>query len=123
MKDPIVLNRKIVPAETVLFKEGDIANTAYLLKKGRVEIWVHKKGGQEERIVLSTIKKNQIFGELALVDGSPRSANATVTTESEVILVSRHSLELQIEKLDDFMKFWIKHLTKQVRNLTQKLEE
>lgn len=73
--------------------------------------------------MLSTIKKNQIFGELALVDGSPRSANATVTTESEVILVSRHSLELQIEKLDDFMKFWIKHLTKQVRNLTQKLEE
>ena len=105
MKEPKVQNRKIISAETVLFREGDIANTAYLLKKGRVEIWIDKKGGQEGKVVLTIIKPNQIFGELALVDGSPRSANATVMTESEVVLISKHALELQIEKLDEFMKF------------------
>ena len=123
MKEPKVQNRKIISAETVLFREGDIANTAYLLKKGRVEIWIDKKGGQEGKLVLTIIKPNQIFGELALVDGSPRSANATVMTESEVVLISKHALELQIEKLDEFMKFWVKHLTKQVRSLTRNLEK
>ena len=53
MKEPKVLNRKIISAETVLFREGDIANTAYLLKKGSVEIWIDKQGEHSKNMLQS----------------------------------------------------------------------
>lgn len=61
------------PGETII-REGEIADSLYLLAAGRVSICLSiKKGARRQR--LSTITPGLAFGELALLDGGTRSAD------------------------------------------------
>ncbi|MDY7038253.1 MAG: cyclic nucleotide-binding domain-containing protein, partial [Thermodesulfobacteriota bacterium] len=57
----------------LLFSEGDEADGAYLIKKGRIGIVSHSN---DEEIYLAELMERDIFGEMALIDGEPRSADA-----------------------------------------------
>ncbi len=113
-------NRKIVPQNSMIFGEGDIANCAYLLKSGKVEITTYRDG---KRVLLATIHPNQLFGELALIDNSPRSATATTAAPSEVIFVKPEDIERHMENLDEFMKYWVTYLTERIRDLSKRVRD
>ena len=63
----------------IVFREGDHADGAYLIKKGRISILSHVK---EKEISLAELREKDIFGEMALVDGEPRSADARVLMDT-----------------------------------------
>jgi len=58
-----------------LFREGEAGDSLYLVETGCIRISKQGRGGQQE--TLSFIKSNDFFGELALLDGQPRSACAS----------------------------------------------
>lgn len=64
----------------VLFSKGDPGHHLYVVEKGEVDIVDGDR-------VLETLKEGDIFGEMALVDGSARSAGARARTQSVVIAV------------------------------------
>lgn len=108
------------PAGTCIFNEGDAADCAYLLKSGNVEITTVRN---DTNVTLITLGPNQIFGELALIDGSSRSATATALTDCELTVVSKDSLESQIDGLNGFMKYWLLYLGERIRDLTDRVEK
>lgn len=59
-------------AGDVIFREGEPAQELYIVKSGRVEVRLGNR-------VLDTLPELSIFGEMALVDHSPRSATSTVS--------------------------------------------
>jgi len=59
----------------VIFREGDPGDLMYLVGQGSVKISKSGRGGQQE--TLGFIKSGNFFGEMALLDGEPRSAMAT----------------------------------------------
>ena len=118
-KGSITMDRKTVPAGACIFSEGDEAKCAYLLKTGNVEISTMK---DDNKVILTTLGRSQIFGELALLDGSARSATATALSDCELIVVTAETLETQIEKLDDFVKCWLLFLGGRIRDLTERIE-
>ena len=59
----------------VVFKEGDAGTALYLVGEGSVKISKSGRGGQQE--TLGFIEQGNFFGEMALLDGQPRSAMAT----------------------------------------------
>ena len=59
----------------VIFREGDPGNALYLVGEGSVKISKFGRGGQQE--TLGFIEQGNFFGEMALLDGQPRSAMAT----------------------------------------------
>jgi CRP-like cAMP-binding protein len=65
----------------IIFREGDPATELYVIKSGRVEI---ASGNR----LLATIDDNGIFGEMALIDKSPRSATVTAATDVELVPVN-----------------------------------
>ena len=67
----------IVELETgeVIFREGDPGDLLYLVGGGSVKISKTGRGGQQE--TLGFIRSGNFFGEMALLDGEPRSAMAT----------------------------------------------
>jgi glutaminase len=72
-----ILEEVDYPRGAVIIREGDTADALYLLAAGQVSIYLElKNGGRRQR--LSTISPGVIFGELALLDGGSRSANAIV---------------------------------------------
>jgi len=68
----ITQERKLV-AEEEIFREGDPGDGVYFVKAGRVAISV----GKNDRRVLSHLGPGEIFGEMAVIEHRPRSANAS----------------------------------------------
>lgn len=63
----------------VIIKEGDIGETAYIVRKGRVEVSKNIAG---KRTILCELTKGNIFGEMGMIDEKPRSATVTAATET-----------------------------------------
>lgn len=118
--DETARGKNTFSAGTRIFEEGDDADCAYLLKSGTVEISTVKDG---TKITLITLGPNQIFGELALLGGAPRSASATAVSDCTLTIVTKHSLESQIEDLNGFMKYWLLYLGDRIRDLTERVEK
>jgi len=71
----------------VIFNEGDAGMALYMIVKGRVKIAQSSPDGKERTLAL--LRPGDVFGELALIDGGPRSADAVVTEDSELLVVPR----------------------------------
>ena len=71
----------------VLFQEGDPGDYLFLVVSGRVKVSL--LGGEGKEIVLSILGPRSFLGEMALLDGSPRSATAMTLERSTLIRWSR----------------------------------
>jgi CRP-like cAMP-binding protein len=69
------------PGETI-FKEGEPAREHYIIQSGKVDIQLGNR-------LLDTLEANDIFGEMALIDGAPRSATATAKTDVALVPMSK----------------------------------
>jgi len=79
------------PAGKSMFVYGDPGDSAYIIRRGVVEIY--SKNDTGERLVLETARVGDFFGEISLLDGGPRTASAVVIEDLEAILVDRGDLE------------------------------
>ena len=75
------------PAGSYIFREGESAQYAYVLKSGTVEIV--KLGADGESVIAELTEKGKIFGEMALIDEAPRSAGAKAKNDVEVTGVDK----------------------------------
>jgi tetratricopeptide (TPR) repeat protein len=57
----------------IVFKEGDVGGSAFVIVKGSVELTKNSKHGA---VLLARLKVGELFGEMGIIDGSPRSATA-----------------------------------------------
>ena len=81
-----------------VFEEGDEAVFAYVLIEGAIEIVQTIKGEQQ---VLGKVEKGTVFGEMAIIDGFPRSASARAATECKVQEVGHKEFINYISKKPD----------------------
>src|SRR3970282_1965908 len=78
------------PRGAILFREGDLGDTLYLVQSGQLKVYSDATG--EERI-FAYIGPGGFFGELALLLEQPRSATVVVMIDAEVALLSKGDLE------------------------------
>ena len=68
----------------VIFREGEPSGSAYVIVKGSVELTKNSKHGA---VLLAKLKSGELFGEMGVIDGSPRSATSRsigATTVKEI---------------------------------------
>lgn len=70
----------------VVFEEGSEGNDFFIVTRGCIAINKNVAGGRKRN--LSNLREGDIFGELALFDSQPRSADAEVVEDAEVIIFS-----------------------------------
>ncbi len=73
-----------------IFRMGEAGSTLFLVQEGAVEI---STGEAKQRTVLASLFPGQFFGELSLLDGSPRSASATATKPCVLQALDRDDFE------------------------------
>jgi CRP-like cAMP-binding protein len=100
-----VLERKTCQAGDRIFREGDPGNQAYVVQTGEVELI---KAVDEKEVVIGTVGQGGIFGEMALIDDSPRMALARSKTGGTLIVVSRKLFEEKMAKADPFLRGLLK---------------
>lgn len=74
-------------ADKVLFCAGDAGDAMYVIERGKVRICVQATDGHE--LTLAELGRGDFFGEMALLDGQRRSANAVAAEESRLAVLSR----------------------------------
>ena len=94
-----VIDYKQVTAGEIIFHAGDLGDALYVVKSGEVELFVKDTTGQ--KIVLTTVEKNDLFGELSMLDSRPRSATSAAITDCELLLLDRDDLLLLFKKQPD----------------------
>ncbi|MDT5159204.1 MAG: family transcriptional regulator, cyclic receptor protein [Acidobacteriota bacterium] len=75
------------PAGTALFKAGDAGDSMYLIEGGRVRI--HIRDADDDDVTLAELARGDFFGEMAILDGKPRSASATVLEDARLAVLPR----------------------------------
>jgi CRP/FNR family cyclic AMP-dependent transcriptional regulator len=107
-----VLERKVFYAGQKVFNEGDQGDRAYLIQEGFVEISKHG-------LVLATLGKGELFGEMALVDDKPRMASAKAQTDLSVVIINRDTFREKLSKADPFIRGLLNIFVRNIRNLTR----
>jgi CRP/FNR family transcriptional regulator, cyclic AMP receptor protein len=74
-------------AKTFLFRAGDNGDAMYLIERGKVRICVQATDGRE--MTLAVLGRGDFFGEMALLEGQPRSADAVVAEDARLAVLSR----------------------------------
>ncbi|MBP1722358.1 MAG: Cyclic nucleotide-binding domain protein [Deltaproteobacteria bacterium] len=80
----------IFPAGTILFEEGQPCTGMYIIQKGRVRLY--KKAGRK-KVTIDVLEDGDFFGEMACLLGQPRSINAVVEEESQILVVESDVLD------------------------------
>lgn len=112
------IDRKVFYADDKVFKEGEPGDRAYIVERGMVEIFKNIDGRE---VVLGTINKGGIFGEMALIDNSPRMAAARAVQQTTLVIVSREVFEMKLAKADPFVRGLINIFVKNIRRMGQEL--
>ncbi len=86
-------------AREILFKEGDSADGLYLLRRGSVTISRRVEGMDA---FVAYVPAGDYFGEIALLDSSPRSATATANVMSEVLVLKREAIQERMAAATQF---------------------
>src|SRR3954468_4574157 len=82
--------------DKVIFDVGDGGDCLYILRSGHVHIYVENTTG--EKIVLGEFEPGEVFGEISLLDGGPRTATAVAMVASECFVLTREDLQDLITK-------------------------
>ena len=83
------MKRLYFKPNTKVIEEGDLGDWAYIVEAGSLE--VSKINDQNNKQILGRLKENDIFGELGLIDGLPRSATVTALEDCTVKVLTKES--------------------------------
>ncbi len=115
---------QVLEAGKVLFKEGDIGNTMYIIQKGKIKIT--KRIGDIDKI-LTVLQKGDFFGEMAIITQAPRTAAATAVDDCELLCFNREGFISMISKNSNIAMNIIEKLClrlekadNQIRDLTKR---
>lgn len=76
--------------DAVVFRQGDRDNDLMILASGRVKMSATSNDGRE--LLVNIVEEGHQFGEIAVIDGNPRSYDATTLAQSEILVVPRKVL-------------------------------
>lgn len=108
-------------AGTQIFARGDAGNALFLVKEGRVRLSILVPDGRE--LSFTHAVAGDVFGEIAVLDGSPRSANATALTEVVVFCLHRHDFNRLVDRHGSFARAVIRLLCARLREVSDHLED
>lgn len=105
----------------IIFREGDPGQVLYLVQCGQVRIYVNGLDGSETSVILFG-RPGDMFGELAVIDGLPRSATAVALDETVLYTISRESFRLHMQRFPQLALNFMKELTHRVRYNTRQMD-
>jgi len=105
----------------VIFHLGDPGDALFVIVDGEVKISLPSETGDEA--ILTTLRSGDVFGELALLDGAPRSASATALSATETVVLPRDRFRELIATEAPVRDALLASVARELRRLTTHVEE
>ena len=112
---------KSVKRGTNLFAKGDPGTSLFAIRAGMVRISVPSAGGKDA--VFNVLGKGAIFGEIALFDGHPRTADAVAIADCELFVIERRDFLPVMRKEPEIALKLIEILCSRLRQTTEQAED
>jgi CRP/FNR family cyclic AMP-dependent transcriptional regulator len=107
--------------DTPLFRSGDKGDAMYLIETGRVLISVKDTDGNE--VTLAELAGGDFFGEMAILDGQARSADATVLEDARLAVLSRKNFNSFVRSNPDVALEMLSAITHRLRRTDELLRQ
>src|SRR5260221_8085834 len=104
-----------------IFAKGDPGNSMMAVLRGRVMISAPSPDGRQ--VVLTVMREGDVLGEIALLDGNGRTADATAMTDCELLIVPRRSLLALLERRPDLCIDLLIVLCERLRRTNEQVED
>ncbi|MCP3144867.1 Crp/Fnr family transcriptional regulator [Pyxidicoccus xibeiensis] len=101
----------------VIFHQGDVGTALYIIRKGEVAIRLASPDGKE--VILALLDRGDFFGELALLDGEPRSTDAVAREETDLLSIQREDFRYFLDARPKVALGLLATLSRMVRHVTQ----
>jgi signal transduction histidine kinase len=108
-------------AGQVIFKQGDVGDGVYVVEEGGVQI--SAMIGKEQTRVLSHLGPSTFFGEMAVLDGQPRSATATAEGDTVVSFIPREEMLRALGQSPELLACLVKEFSLRMRQFDQRFIE
>ena len=117
---PHAVSRKVKKG-TVLFRKGDTGSKLYAVCAGAVRISAPSEQGSDA--ILNLITPGDIFGEIAFLDQGPRTADAVVVEDGEVMVIERRDFILLLREHPEVSMRLIEILCSRLRRTSEQVED
>ncbi|MCS6913870.1 MAG: cyclic nucleotide-binding domain-containing protein [Myxococcota bacterium] len=105
-----------VPAGTLVIREGEEGDTAFIITSGQCEVYKTVDG---KKVPLQVLKAGEVVGEMALLTSAPRSASVLALTDVKLMVVTRDVIEQEMNS----MKPWMGALVRSLANRFREYQE
>ncbi len=119
-----ISEHKVVPPRTVIFREGDVGDSFYIINSGKVHITKKVKGAVD--ITLAELGEGDFFGQLAILSDDLRWVNVETLEETHLTILSKDQFDDILKKYPNasfaFAKQMSKYLARNIQVIKRKSE-
>src|SRR6266568_3302777 len=108
------------PAGRLIFAKGSPGRSMMAVLSGSIRISTTAPNGRE--VVLAVLNQGEIFGEMALLDGGERTADATAISDCELLVIDQRDFISFLERRTDLCIRFLKLLSRRLRRTDEQLE-
>jgi CRP/FNR family transcriptional regulator/CRP/FNR family cyclic AMP-dependent transcriptional regulator len=116
-----VLRRRTYRRGEVVFHLGDPGQTLHFVRRGRLKIVIPGESGEEA--VLTVVGPGDMFGEITLLDGGPRSATVTALEEVETATLSRSDFLELLHRSPAVAERLLAEMARTIRRLSEEVTD
>ena len=108
-------NKKSFKAGETIIKQGDSGHSAYIVEKGRVEIFIETS--DQEMQYIGSRGSGSMIGEMAILDDSDRTATVKAAEDCELLEISKDDFALRLESADPVLRMATKVILTRYRDM------
>lgn len=105
-----------IPAGQAIFHEGERGSVMYVLLEGMADVSI---GG----LMVELAQPGSLLGEMALVDGSERSASAVARTDCRLVSIDSRQFDLLVQETPAFGRHVMRVMAERLRRMNERLRE
>ena len=114
-----VVSRRSYPRGTTVIAAGDSTDSLYVVISGRLKVMMSDDEGRE--VILSMLGPSEYFGEMALIDDSPRSAGVITVQPCELLVLAKRDFKKCVAENFEMSMTLMRGLVKRLREADRKI--
>ena len=114
-----VVTRRSAPRSSVIMATGDPIDSLYIVISGRLKVMMGDSEGKE--VILSLLGPGEFFGEMGLIDDSPRSATVVATEPCELISITKRDFKRCLAENFEMANAVMRGLVRRLREADRKI--
>ena len=114
------MTKRSYQKNNMILMEDEFGDTFFIIASGSIKITRVSEDGRE--VILAMLGEGEFFGEMSLLDGETRSANAIAIEESDVLILKRHDFLLFLERFPRIAISLLTEMAGRIRKSDQQIE-